>query len=176
MSDRTRARAIRRRARSVYGTPEGDCIAIRARWVPATLGVSDIPAIVYALALMALLRGLDYFMGEGLAAGSTLSVLEAAAPLWAWGWLFSGGGVVLGLGAVLHRHGVVWLGHAILSVAYLALTVGTAWMVVGAWSGDGARYAGVLLLPSVVHILLAIKTGPRPLRRGRPSAVIVSAE
>ena len=148
-------------------------IAWTSRWRPAVLGPVDIMLSAYAMAVMALVRGLDYGLGDD-AAAKALTVVEAAAPLAGWAAGFTLGGAVLALGAVRRWHGVVWTGHAILAVLYAALAVGILWAAIGNPWLDGIRAATVLILPTAMHWTLGLRTGPRPIERGQARASIVT--
>lgn len=153
-------------------SPRFGGIAWTSRWRPAVLGPVDVMLSVYAMAVMALVRGLDYGLGDD--AATSLSVVEAAAPLWGWAIGFTLGGAVLALGALRRWHGVVWTGHAILAVLYTALAVGIAWAVLGNPWLDGIRAATVLILPTAMHWTLGLRTGPRPIEHGQARASIVA--
>ena len=148
---------------------------LTARWRPAVLTAGDIVLATYAVVTMALLRAYDY--GTGNDASPTLSIVEAAMPLGVWSALFAIGGLVLLIGARCRIHALVWTGHAWLFILYLALLTGIAWAVAAAPWFDNIRSASVLILPVLMHFLLALRTGPSPLvaAKSRPVAVIATA-
>lgn len=148
---------------------------LTARWRPAVLTAGDIVLATYAVVTMALLRAYDY--GTGNDASPTLSIVEAAMPLGVWSALFAIGGLVLLIGARCRIHALVWTGHAWLFILYLALLTGIAWAAAAAPWFDNIRSASVLILPVLMHFLLALRTGPSPLvaAKSRTVAVIATA-
>lgn len=148
---------------------------LTARWRPAVLTAGDIVLATYAVVTMALLRAYDY--GTGTDITPTLTIVEAAMPLWLWSVLFAGGGMALLIGARCRIHALVWTGHAWLFVLYLAMLTGIAWVVAFTPWLDNIRSASVLILPVLMHFLLALRTGPSPLSvaTSRPVAMIATA-
>jgi len=85
----------------------------------------------------------------------------------------------LALGVALRRHIIVWLGHALLGLTYLILLVGILLPVLAAgYPWDNIRFGSTLLTPMLLHLILALRTGPRPLppESATPVAVIGRAD
>lgn len=136
-------------------------LRLRGNWQPARLTYIDLWALVSVLVVQAILRGADYATGNDNA--RSLGVIEKAAPLWMWSTvLFVGAGFLL-VGALLRRHFLVWLGHGVLWVSYLAIFIGLALAVLHQPHYDGLRFVIAIMTTLTLHFLLWLRTGPRPL-------------
>lgn len=107
-------------------------------------------------------RAGDYATGAD-DSGGLVSVIEAAAPLSVWAAVIGAGALLLAVGMLLRRHGMVWAGYGILWIVYLLLTVGVMLGALDAPNLDGVRGAGPLLVMTLLHFLLWLRTGARPL-------------
>lgn len=132
----------------------------RGTWEPAALINVDLWALLTGLIVVASLRGADYATGED--GGRGISVVEAAFPLTVWAALILTGAALLTIGIALRAHAAVWAGHLWLSAVYLALGVGVWLSAIEQPWWDGFRSAGDLLLFGAIHLLVGIRTGPRP--------------
>lgn len=138
-------------------------------WRQAQLLTVDIGLIIYASVFIALARGYDYGTGRemgvnGMRPSPALSLVERTAPLWLWSAAFLAGGFILLVGVATRTHLVVWLGHIWLFWAYAILMVGILVPTLTMPWFDGIRSATVLLLPALIHYVLSIRTGPKPVR------------
>lgn len=131
--------------------------ALQPRYLPSTvLLVLETVLIAGALA-----RGADYIGGVSPEL-AVLPVITALLSVHAWGVIYLVGSAILGLGIVCWRHTLTWAGHVYLAVTHVGFLIGAAKVTIpaGEW-----RISAGLLLPTVMHILLAWHLGPVPPRR-----------
>ena len=134
-----------------------------SRWLPARMSGGDLLLITWTLIGMALARGSDYAVGNDVIRVG-LMVVEMAAPLWVWAAAFISFGLVLTVGVLARIHVVVYIGHWLLGIAYAMLAFAIALSVFQHSPHlDGIRSATVLALPTVLHFVLAARTGSRPI-------------
>lgn len=137
-------------------------------WVQARLVRFDKTLVTLLLAGIALVRAWDYATPPWWAGRPSpslgLAVVERAAPLWLWVVLLTVGGLTLAVSAVLRVHIGVFLGHAVLTVVYMALGAGLLGEYLTHPWLDGIRSAGPVLLIASIHLLLTLRTGWRPIR------------
>ena len=132
-------------------------------WEPARLGLSDSIGLTILLTFAAVVRGIDYLTPRSYSSPS-LSVVEAAFPLWVWGLMFSAPAVFLAVSALARVHAGVWIGHWLLVIAYVGLAAGLGVEYFGRPWFDGIRTVGSLAVPCAIHCLVAFRTGWRPPR------------
>ena len=152
-------------------------IDLHARWRPVALASGDVLMITIALGVASLLRAFDYSTGsESEGVSPILRPAEAFMPMWAWSLAFGLGALVLAFGVWRKLHFFVWLGHSMLVFPYGGLVVGILCGALLTPWGDGIRAAGALGLMAVLHALLSLRTGPRPLdpHRSQPVEVITA--
>lgn len=145
-------------------------LAHRGDWQPAHLTRSDNTVIIATMCLLALARAYDYGFGMDerpapLIDGKPASVVSIASafPLWAWALALGSSVFALVAGALVRKHVVVWLAHALSWTVYLALFAATLAPVLDRPYWDGLRGATPLLGPVVIHFLFWLRTGRRPL-------------
>ena len=132
-------------------------------WEPGRLGLRDSIGITVLLIAVAMVRGIDYITPAPIST-TALSIVEQAAPLWAWGMGFMIPAVVLAASTLTRVHLGVWVGHWLLAIAYVSLAVGLgAEYVTRPWL-DGIRSATAMMLPAILHCTVAVRTGWRPPR------------
>lgn len=149
----------------------------RSRWHPVALRSTDVLMITYALMMATLIRAYDYGTGaEAEGVGPILRPAEAFMPMWAWAGAFGLGALVLAVGVVAKRHFVVWVGHGLLIFPYGGLAIGVLCGAAFAPWGDGVRAMASLGVMALLHILLWMRTGPRPLdpKHSQPVEVITA--
>lgn len=130
-------------------------------WRPGQLGIRDSVAMTVVLVVIALARGFDYLTPRVPRTAGTAAI-EDALPLWAWGLAFAVPAVILGLGALARVHRLVWLGHGLLAVIYLAIAVGlTGEYLTHAWL-SGIKGGIGMFLPVYLHTTIAWRTGWTP--------------
>lgn len=109
----------------------------RGEWVPLV----PTPFRWSILALWVLepvVRGIDYVTGNGLTTTNSLTFVEQAMPLWAWGLLFLAGGTLSTSGLLLRWPRMTILGLHIAGTTYAAMALGLA-MKVFERGGEGFR-------------------------------------
>lgn len=132
-------------------------------WQPARLTGGDMWLLVIDLALISNVRWIDYATGDDVRTSTTY--FEQIMPLWAWAIFFGIGAFALTLGVTMRRHMAVWAGHGLLATAYGALGLSylldtlSLWTL-GSWP-DGLRTVGLFSVPTVLHVILCLRTGPR---------------
>lgn len=134
----------------------------RGSWRPARMSGGDLLLITWTMIGMSLIRGGDYAIGDD-GSGRSLIVVEMAAPLGIWAFVFIASGLTLTAGVVFRVHVLVYVGHWLLGVAYASVCAGIV-LAVFAESPylDGIRSAAVLALPTILHFMLAARTGRAP--------------
>ncbi|MDO5662863.1 MAG: hypothetical protein Q4G40_09220 [Brachybacterium sp.] len=130
-------------------------------WQPARYSLEDSVALTVGLVCFALIRGYDY-LTPSVHHSPSLSIVEAAFPLHVWGALFSVPALVLAASVLLRIHIGVWIGHWLLAIAYMGLAMGLGLEFLSRPWGDGIRTASTLILPAVLHLVAALRTGWRP--------------
>lgn len=143
----------------------------KGNWRPGM--PSDVSAVILgALALQAANRGVDYVTGDRENTTYSLTVVEQAMPLWAWGIGFLLGGLTVGFGMFCRRASPIVYGSVLLMAMYGALSWGLMlkmvergtsfsdfWAVLGsgdfahvfaAWPWDGWRTPMSLVMTSFV--------------------------
>ncbi len=89
-------------------------------WLPA-----DVSALILGLlAFQAVNRGVDYFLGDRDTTTQSLTVVEQAMPLQAWGTIFCIGGLLVGFGMWRKRADPIVWGAVVLMATYTALAWG----------------------------------------------------
>ena len=109
----------------------------RGEWVPLV----PTPFRWSILALWVLepvVRGIDYVTGNGLTTTNSLTFVEQAMPLWAWGLLFLAGGALSTGGLLLRWPRMTILGLHIAGTTYAAMALGLA-VKVFERGGEGFR-------------------------------------
>lgn len=133
----------------------------KGEWTPGLQ--SDLSVIsMCALALEALIRGVDYITGDGDNVTQSLTVVEQTMPLQIWGIMLLTGGMTFLAGIMLRRFGLVILGSVLSMAIYSALTVGLFLrMVERGWPWDGYRtplmFAVIALLFGLVAFSAYLK-------------------
>lgn len=128
------------------------------RWIP---GIQSDFAMVFIL-LMAwesANRGADYLLGDSPGVSSSLSFVEKAMPLEAWGLIFLVSGFLVAGGAIAHRFGPILAGSLLGFASYTSLAVG---MVVAVWERglppDGWRAPNQLMVIGLLFGLIGLST------------------
>lgn len=134
-------------------------------WEPGRIGFYDAMIINATLVLVALSRGFDYVgpsHNPNRPSTGTFDTMEAAFPMEIWGWFILIPAGILATSLIFRVHISVWLGHGLLAIIYFALAIalGSEFVVRPWW--DGIRSATTLILPTVLHALICIRTGWRP--------------
>ena len=132
-------------------------------WEPARFSPLDSISFTLWLCFASILRGFDYLTPKS-PEGRTkaLSVIEEAMPLWLWGSLFLGFGLLLTVSVFLKIHRTVYLSHWVLGVVTAAMTVGLgAEYLTRPWA-DGIRSAGTLGVVAAFYLIIAVRTGWEP--------------
>lgn len=134
---------------------------------------SDISALILAmLTFQAMNRGFDYITGDRENTTSSLTVVEQAMPLWAWGVGFFSGGALVAFGMWRRRAEPIVYGSVFLMAMYGALAWGLMlkmvergtsfkvfWETVGrcdftglasAWPWDGWRTPMGLVMTAII--------------------------
>lgn len=138
----------------------------RGSWRAPRLTGIDVVVIICSLITQGVIRSWDYSTGDDQIA-SSLSLIEDAFPLVVWGAILGSLIITLTVGMWLRVHMLVWATHGLLGVVYFTLMVG---MIIAVFSNnpfpwDGIRGGSILLTPCILHVLLAIRTGPKPLEQ-----------
>lgn len=136
-------------------------------WRPAAFTQGDVLTLVVVVYLQAVVRAYDYATGDDARTTMTLHTVERAFPLHIWAALILAGASIGILGMLLRRHMTVWIGHGILLVVYVGLCAGIAASAASHPYLDGIRGATALLGPIVIHVIVLLRMGPRPLPRDR---------
>ena len=132
-------------------------------WRPGALGIRDSVSMTVVLIIIALVRGFDYLTPRVPRTAGT-SAIEDALPLWGWGLLFAAPAAVLTLGVAFRVHRLVWIGHGVLAVIYLAVMVGTTGEYLTHTWASGIKGGFGLILPAYLHFTIAWRTGWTPPR------------
>ena len=135
----------------------------RARWSPPTLSATDVRLLVWVAVAQATVRGIDYLTLR-TPGGRVTEVIEEAIPFPWWGTFFLIGAFFLAVGMLRDCQLTRWLGHWISAAAYCSLAVGIIVPALGRPWADGIRSGTVLALITVLHVLMALRTG---MPRGR---------
>ena len=138
-------------------------------WRPATLTTTDIVVIKAILAVSALARSVDYGTSATSMTGS--AGIEQSLPAWLWALMCGTVGVLIVSGMACRVHTVVWAGHFLGAITYLALAVGAVQYTITLVPPDEWRRIGPLLVITMLHIMFALRSGPRPLDRDVESTV-----
>lgn len=133
----------------------------RARLHPRYLPSAVLLVVETALFLAAVTKGLDYYHGVS-AELAILPVITALASAHTWGVIYLIGSAVLGAGLLMWRHFITWFGHVYLAAAHAGFLAGACEVALPAHAW---RIPAALLLPTVMHVLLAWHLGPIPPRR-----------
>jgi hypothetical protein len=126
----------------------------RGSWRPGEFDYRLVIAFGVMIYLEALVRGLDYVTGDLPHTTSSLTFVEQAMPLWAWGILciVAGGGSLVGL---LGRWYPVLIGCALVGGAsYFTLSLGLAAKAYERY-GDGFRTPVMFLMFSLIWFCIA---------------------
>ncbi|MGP6175450.1 hypothetical protein [Corynebacterium sp. A21] len=114
---------------------------------------------MWAFCIEALIRGIDYFTGDRTDVTQSLTVVEAALPIQAWGALLITGSVTFLFGIVRRRHGPIITGSVLLMAVYGALAAGMAIAMVGrGWPWDGYRTPLMFVVIAILFGLYAFST------------------
>lgn len=132
-------------------------------WEPGRFGLADALTIKLTLIFVAGMRGFDYLTPTPRTS-SVQESMQTAFPMTVWAALVLIPAAALAAGLLLRVHFAVWLGHGILAIIYAALTVSIGWVYMQNPLWDGIRSATALLVPTVLHALLCVRTGWRPPR------------
>ncbi|GEM_PF-2143120 len=92
-------------------------------WIPGL--PADVSALLLCLlSLQAMNRGIDHLMGDRDTTTKSLTVVEQAMPLWAWGILFFLGGLLTLVGMWRRRAEPIITGSVLLMATYGAMAWG----------------------------------------------------
>lgn len=130
-------------------------------------------AASWALAGYAIVTGLDYLNTPRDAPGAVaLRMVVRLASLHTWGIWFVLAGSILGLGLLLGRHALVWVGHLACTILYFGFAGATLQAVwnyqhspLAQTGGNLWRAAYVAFMIAIGHAALCALRGPIP-RRG----------
>lgn len=118
-------------------------------------------AASFALAGYAIVTGLDY-INTPQQVGRTLTMVERLATLHTWGVWYIVCGSSLGLGLMLGRRALVWLGHFACSILYFGFagaTLQAVWKFQHSPAAENAgwlwRFAYVAFMIAIGHFMLA---------------------
>ncbi|AKI28682.1 hypothetical protein GTE6_40 [Gordonia phage GTE6] len=109
----------------------------RGDWVPL-IPTSFRWPILALWVLEPVVRGIDYVTGDGPNTTNSLTFVEQAMPLWAWGLLFLAGGSLSISGFLLRWPRMTILGLHIAGTTYAAMALGLTVKAVER-GGDGFR-------------------------------------
>lgn len=115
--------------------------------------------ILWLMVMEILSRGADYATGDRPGVTSSLTVVEAAMPLPAWGACCLIAGSIVTVGIAARRAKVVALGAAWSASVYVVLAVGLALrMVERGWPWDGWRTPVHFLMMSLLWAAISVGT------------------
>ncbi|AEK36232.1 putative membrane protein [Corynebacterium variabile DSM 44702] len=130
----------------------------RGQWRPGM--PQDVSAlIVTVFTVQMLIRGLDYITDDRDGVTASLTVVERAMPLQAWGVLFlaAAGAVIAGM--ALRRSAIIISGALLAAGLYAGLTWGlTLRMIERGWPWDGWRTPTQFLTAVAFWLLIAYGT------------------
>ena len=126
-------------------------------WAPAALISWDVIAIKTLLAVSAVLRAVDY------GTGSSTGRIEQAGPAMLWVVLCATTGTLIAAGMLARVHWFVFTGHFIGAFTYAALAVGVLQESFVRSPPDGWRGGSALLILALLHGVLALRSGQRPI-------------
>lgn len=144
--------------------------AIRAgTWRPAALTRGDLIRIIWWISLMPVARGLDYILPP-----TRVGAVEEVMPLWVWTsvlWFGSGSAI---FGMLSRRHLLVWLGHGVLAVIYVGVTLS---VIIDSFANqDGFRGIGPIAFLAFLHATFTLRTGARPIDHATQAEETVVSE
>lgn len=125
----------------------------RGSWKPGAFTPADVTIITAALAASPVLKVVQGIIDPDVL---PLTPVGGAIPMVLWLAGFGIGSILLAVGMWQHRHGAVWIGHALLGLLYLILAI---LELVTRQPGC----AGATAVVCILHITLALRTGPRPI-------------
>ena len=115
--------------------------------------------LIFLMAWESVNRGVDYLLGDSAGVSSSLSFVEKAMPLEAWGIIFLMNGFLVAGGAIAHRFGPIMAGSLLGFAAYTSLAVG---MAVAVWDRglppDGWRAPNQLLVVGLLFGLIGLSS------------------
>lgn len=140
--------------------PDG-WIRRRGQWKPGLQ--PDLAAVaMFAYGTETLIRSVDYLTGDREGVTSSLTVVEQALPLPAWGLLCFVAAATFLIGMWRRRFGAVIAGSVLAMAAYGALAAGLAVRVFQlGWPPDGFRTAVQFVLVSLMFGLFAVSASLR---------------
>lgn len=145
---------------------------VGARWQQGILTPGDQRILAVILLWQAATRGLDYVRGIGLQGPEYDFVSTAFGAPRVGGALLVAALLALG-GMIFRWHLGVFLGHSLIAVIYLAIGVP---ILLSLDLGDAIRVPGIFLSSALFHVLIALRTGRRPLStKGSHPAGIITA-
>lgn len=133
-------------------------------WRPASLTTGDIVTVKVCMGVAALIRASDYATPNRRVPTSTIGI-ENTLPYAFWAALFAAVGVILLTGMASRRHGMVWFGHALGFAAYSTLAFAVAQFAFTIEPWDDWKRISPLAILALLHFLLALRSGPRPIPR-----------
>lgn len=131
-------------------------------WEPGRFHLTDAITLKIVLIFMAANRAFDYFTPTFVSPSTVTEVMQTAFPMWAWGCMILLPLFCLIIGLAARIHFMVWLGHGLLAVVYLALIVSLGLVYIDRPLFDGSRSATALLAPLVLHGMICVRTGWKP--------------
>lgn len=158
-------------------------MSLIGKWRPARLTLKDQMFLTWVSLAFITVRSFDYLTGEDKPAPpppghkprpTSLTIIEAALPVWLWGAVLLVGVALCAGGIRLKQHKAVWTGHMVLAFVGTVLAVSVILSVAGREWLDGIRSAGPLMFASLYHWLLWYRTGPTPLpeNESTPSEIL----
>lgn len=131
-------------------------------WEPGSFHLTDAITLKIVLIFMAANRAFDYFTPAIVAPRTVTEVMKTAFPMWVWSLMILLPLAFLTVGLIARIHFLVWLGHGLLAVVYLALVVSLGLVYIDRPLFDGSRSATVLLAPLFLHGIICVRTGWKP--------------
>lgn len=115
-------------------------------------------AMVWVMTMEPVLRGLDYTLGDGDNVTKSLTYVERAAPLWFWGLVCLGAGVLVSVGLARKVYEPVIVGSVMAFAVYLTLAAGmlaNVWE--RGWPPDGFRTPAMFAAFGVLWAIVALE-------------------
>lgn len=134
-----------------------------ARWQQGILTPGDQRLITIVLLFQTLLRGVDYVRDLGLQGPEYQLITQTFGPQRV-GYALIFFALLTYIGMLMRWHIAVFTGFGMLSIIYIAIGVP---ILIGLGLTDSIRVPGVFLVPALIYLLLAIRTGREPLAGGR---------
>ena len=135
----------------------------RGTWRPAALLATDRKALYAVLIAQPAIRGLTHATGDR---ATPPTYLDAWLATWFTAAAYLAGAAILATGCVLAAHKIVWVGHVWLATCYAVLATVLVCATIATGDLAGATHAAAYLAVIAIHVLMALRTGPRPLPEG----------